>query len=69
MDLNAKTRLLQITLQERSKQHLQAIKKYFGSMEEEMKNARSYLILTFLLMRHFTLNTKPDLPYLYDQSV
>ena len=32
MDLNAKTRVLQLTLQQRCKKHLKTIKEYIGNL-------------------------------------
>ena len=58
MDLNVKMRNLQLTLQERCRKHIKAIRKYKGEEGQAIKEATSYIIFTFFLMRHYIMNTK-----------
>ena len=69
MDLTPYYRKLQLALQERCKRHVKMLRDESLSMLEQnsssncdlmsekyMKKARNYVILTYMLMKHFLLN-------------
>lgn len=67
MDLNIKARQLQITLQERCRKHIAALKAYGN--DDAIKKASTYIIFTFFLMRHFIMNTKYKTAHIYDKAI
>jgi hypothetical protein len=75
MDLNVRVRNLQITLQERCRKHINAIKMFNNNnnnknnKDELIKKASIYILFTFFLMRHFVMNTKHSQTHLYDKSI